>query len=148
MAHDRELTDRELRTACGEGRMSHQRLRIVRAADGMAGTFTVEELHLSAKRSVPGLGIATTYRAVTAMASSGTLAVVGERNGRTLYVWCANDEHHHHIICTGCGRVAGIHCPLPEDDALVAVKNAGFTVTRHDLTLYGLCDACRKGGEV
>jgi len=127
--------------------MSRQRLLIARSAAGMHGAFTVEELHRSAQDVVPGLGVATTYRAVAAMAGCGTLAVVGEREGRTLYVWCANGEHHHHLICTDCGRVAGIDCPLPEGDAFASARRVGFTVTRHDLTLYGLCDTCREDGE-
>lgn len=147
MATVHKMTDEELRTACGERRMSRQRLHIARAAAELARAFTVEELHRLAGHSVPNLGVATTYRAVAAMADCGTLAIIGERDGRTLYVWCANDEHHHHLICTGCGRVAGIDCPLPEGDGLAAAQDAGFTITRHDLTLYGLCDACRDGGE-
>jgi len=142
-----EVDEKALRSACGPGRMSRQRLKIARAAADMRGAFTVEELHHSAARTLPGLGLATTYRAVAAMAGCSTLAVVGERDGRTLYAWCAKDEHHHHLICTGCGAVAGIDCPLPEGSALSAARDAGFTVTRHDLTLYGLCDACREDGE-
>ena len=146
-SHSHTMSEDSLRAACGSGRMSPQRLRIAATAAEMPGAFTVEELHVSAGEIVPGLGVATTYRAVAAMAGCGTLAVVGEREGRTLYVWCAKDEHHHHVICTGCGRVTGIDCPLPGGDALSAACDAGFTVTRHDLTLYGVCDVCREGGE-
>lgn len=147
-AHAYTMTDTELRAACGTGRMSAQRLHVARAASRMHGAFTVEELCEEARVQAPGLGAATAYRAVAALTGCGTLAVIGERDGRALYVWCANGEHHHHVICTGCGRVAGVDCPLPEGDAIASATDAGFTVTRHDLTLYGVCDVCREGGDV
>ncbi len=146
MTQHHETNDAALREACGSGRVSTQRLGIARAAANMAGAFSVDELHHSACEDVAGLGVATVYRAVASMTDCGTLTVVGERDGRTLYVWCTDDGHHHHVICTGCGKVAGIDCPLPKGDALVSATEAGFTVTRHDLTLYGLCAACRERG--
>lgn len=136
-----------LRAAFGGGRTSPQRLAIARAAHAMRAAFTVEELHRSASRDMPGIGIATTYRAVAAMHECGTLALVGEKDGGALYAWCAHDGHHHHVVCTACGAVAGIDCPLPEGRAPRIPEAAGFTITGHELTLYGLCPRCRKAGE-
>lgn len=57
-------------------------------------------------------------------------------------------EHHHHLICRGCGDVADFTVP-PEierrlDDALTdAASLAGFDATHHRLDLVGLCARCQ-----
>jgi len=144
---DHRTDEATLRAAFGAARTSPQRLAIARAAQGMCGAFTVDELHRAATRAMRGIGVATTYRAVAAMLASGALVLIGERDGGTLYAWCAKDEHHHHVVCTRCGAVAGIDCPLPEDRIPRAVEAAGYRITRHELTLYGICPRCHEAGD-
>jgi Fur family transcriptional regulator, ferric uptake regulator len=47
--------------------------------------------------------------------------------------------HHHHFQYDICKRVFDVH-DCPGDLARLAPK--GFTVERHELTLYGRCDRC------
>lgn len=139
--------DAALRLAYGSTRVSRQRLELARCAAGLGRAFTAEELHERALGTLPGLGMATTYRAIAAMTFAGALAAVGERDGRALYAWCAErGEHHHHFVCTRCGRVERVDCPLP-GDALDGARHGGRTVTRHELTLYGLCASCQTEEE-
>lgn len=131
----------EVRDLFGERRVSAARHTIARAAAALHGAFTVEELHASATRSEPGVGMATVYRAVAAMSAAGSLAPVGYRDGSALYALCAGGTHHHHLVCTGCGTVVGIACPV--DQSLErAARQAGYTVTGHEVTLHGLCRSC------
>jgi Fur family transcriptional regulator, ferric uptake regulator len=57
-------------------------------------------------------------------------------------------EHHHHLICRGCGDVTDFTVP-PDierrlDDALAdAASVAGFDATHHRLDLVGLCSRCQ-----
>ncbi len=125
----------------GEGRVTARRRAIARAADAMPGAFTVDELSSAVRESAPGTGTATVYRAVAAMEAAGTLERVGARDGSALYVRCHADAHHHHLVCTGCGSVAHAECPLGEE-SVRALAGTGFTVTGHEITLYGLCPAC------
>jgi Fe2+ or Zn2+ uptake regulation protein len=106
----------------------------------MRGAFTVEELAaavhaLDAKASAT----ATVYRAVSAMEAAGHLERVGVRHGCALYASCADSGHHHHVVCDGCGRTAAAPCPLGGTPAA-----DGFVVTRHEVTLYGLCRECAE----
>jgi len=132
------------RSPYAPGRMTAQRRAIAEAARGLRRAFTVEELHAAALARFPGLGMATVYRATTALAAVGTLTQVGERDGGALYAFCDRGDHHHHLVCTGCGRIAGMECPL-DTTALAAADSAGFTVTGHEITVYGLCHSCEKG---
>ena len=91
----------------------------------------------------PAIGLATVYRAVSAMEDSGWLTRVGESGGNALYARCERAGHHHHAVCMACGRVEHTPCPVGEDST--ASVPPGFRVTSHELTLYGLCDACDPG---
>jgi Fur family ferric uptake transcriptional regulator len=126
----------------GGRRMSAARLRIAASVPSIGGAFTAEDLHeVVSAGDGPGIGVATVYRAVAAMTAAGSLAAVGARDGSTLYALCTGGEHHHHLVCTGCGTVVGIGCPI--DGALRrSAEEAGYTVTSHEVTLYGLCRDC------
>jgi Fur family ferric uptake transcriptional regulator len=136
-----------LARAYGAGRVSAPRLAIARAAERASGAFTVEELSVSVRRYDPGVSTATVYRSVAAMAASGYLTRVGERDGATLWARCGQAHHHHHLVCTSCGATAHTACPV-DASALAAATPEGFTVTSHDVRLYGLCASCagRPGG--
>jgi Fe2+ or Zn2+ uptake regulation protein len=56
-------------------------------------------------------------------------------------------EHHHHQICTSCGRVQDFTLParlersIDVNLAKVADQN-GFSMQHHRLDLIGICQAC------
>ncbi len=127
--------------AYGQARMTPQRLLIAQTAASMPGAFSVEELERTVRASDASTGVATVYRAVSAMLASGWLERVGERDGSALFARChAGAHHHHHVVCDGCGRIEATDCPVvvePEDGS-----PGGFVITRHEVTLYGLCPQC------
>jgi Fe2+ or Zn2+ uptake regulation protein len=57
------------------------------------------------------------------------------------------DHHHHHLMCSQCGRVDDF-VVLPEveealDRALAqAAAEAGFEIDHHRLDLFGICQRC------
>jgi Fur family ferric uptake transcriptional regulator len=127
----------------GARRTSAQRAAIARAAERLERAFTVEELAEATDRGPDGRrpGIATVYRAVSAMSAAGHVERVGDRDGRALYARCDAGGHHHHLVCTGCGSVAEAPCPL-DAAALASAADQGFVVTRHEVAIYGLCPVC------
>ncbi len=129
-------------TLYGRARVSAQRAAIAEIVPLMRGAFTAEDLHRAVAAHTPGIGLATIYRAIAAMQEAGTLASVGERDGSALLAACARNDHHHHLVCTGCGRVVGIECPIDEA-TLRAAEREGHLVTSHQIVLYGLCSRCR-----
>lgn len=128
--------------AFGDGRVTPQRELIARSAQSMPGAFTIDELGEVVRAADSSLGAATVYRAVAAMVESGWLERVGEKAGSSLFARCgAGARHHHHVVCDGCGKVAVAECPV----VIAAGDSAGddsFVITRHEVTLYGLCPAC------
>lgn len=132
--------------AYGGRRITPQRALVAHVAATRPGAFTVEELAEAVRAQEPAAGaLATVYRAVAAMEESGFIERVGARDGGALYLRCGHDGgHHHHVVCDGCGRVAHAECPVgPTVEASAA---EGFVVTRHEITLYGLCPECAARG--
>jgi Fur family ferric uptake transcriptional regulator len=126
--------------------MTAQRATIVDAAAQIGTAFTVDDLAVAARGIDASVGLATVYRAVSAMEESGWLERVGERAGSALYARCVASGHHHHLICTTCGRMERAECPLGSV-ALNSPTAGGFVVTNHQVTLYGLCPDCALGRE-
>ena len=125
----------------GAKRASSQREAIARVADRLGRAFSPDDLLAAAREVVPKIGVATLYRAVTAMEESDFIERIGSRDGAALFARCHGAGHHHHLVCTGCGLVAETDCPVhPERSA----ENAGFKITGHSLTLYGLCPLCQE----
>jgi Fur family ferric uptake transcriptional regulator len=126
--------------AYGRARTSSQRLAIAATVEDSAKhAFSAEDIASEVRRDSPTVGLATVYRAVAAMQEAGFIEAVGERDGATLYARCGHKGHHHHLVCTGCGAVVDIECPLAaERDGA-----GGFQVTGHSLVMHGLCPHCR-----
>ncbi len=49
------------------------------------------------------------------------------------------DHHHDHIICEKCGKIETVDCQLDSPK-----KIAGYEVSHHHLTLFGVCAVCRE----
>ena len=55
--------------------------------------------------------------------------------------------HHHHLVCSRCGRIEDDPVPPEVDEGLQSLLGAvaartGFKVTDHRLELRGLCQRC------
>jgi Fur family transcriptional regulator, ferric uptake regulator len=120
-------------------RATAQRQAVLRVVGEASGSFTVADLHDRARRLEPSLGLATTYRTVELLRSSGAVhPLLGE--GRHAYVRC-RPEHHHHLVCTNCGGVEETElCAAPSEAELR--RRHGFTAAAHELDIYGTCRRC------
>lgn len=120
-------------------RATPQRRAVLRAVGEAGGSFTVAELHESARRLEPRLGLATTYRTVELLrASGGVHPLLGD--GRNAYVRCRPD-HHHHLVCTSCGAVEETDlCAAPSEADLR--RRHGFRPAGHEVDIYGTCRRC------
>lgn len=129
--------------AYGTGRVTRQRRLVAETAVAMPGAFSVDDLASVVRAADAAAGVATVYRAVAAMLASGWLERVGERDGSALFARChAGAHHHHHVVCDECGRIEATECPV----VVEPVGSGSFVITRHEVTLYGLCPRCAANG--
>ena len=105
------------------------------------GHFTAADLVEDARPH--GIGRATVFRSIELFASLGLVERVDLPGGDHAYVACET-AHHHHAICTNCGRSFDV-----DDAGLSEVlarmgSRSGFRVTAHRLEIFGLCATCQR----
>ena len=102
---------------------------------------TAQELHARLARTHPRLGLATVYRTLEMLRELGLVASTRRGGGELAYLYCAGD-HHHHAICTRCGRVDEVPCrSLPGFERMLS-SGLRFQLTEHQLEFYGVCARC------
>jgi Fur family ferric uptake transcriptional regulator len=89
----------------------------------------------------PAAGLATVYRTLEMLKRIGAASAAVAASGETAYLFCPV-EHHHHAICTRCGRVDDVPCRSQATFARMLVSRPRFTLVQHRLELLGLCARC------
>lgn len=124
------------------GRNRRNRAALLDAGRTMGRAFSVRELHTAARAMVPGLGLATAYRAVERWQNEGFVEQAGNRAGEAMYLVCDAHGHHHHVVCVECGATSILKgCAL--SSALEASAAAGFELLDRELgALPARCGPC------
>ena len=97
----------------------------------------------------PSLAQSSAYRNLTALEQADVVRRVNGADEFARYELAEDlTEHHHHLICSACGRVEDTAMPgaieTAIEDAIARVEREhGFAVQSHRLDLLGTCRACR-----
>ena len=87
----------------------------------------------------PEVGMVTVYRALDLLSGLGLVRRL-DLGGGACYELA--EDHHHHLICEGCGDITEFEqCPV--DLQGLAPAGGDFEVRAHSLEVYGTCSACR-----
>jgi Fur family ferric uptake transcriptional regulator len=105
--------------------------------------LSAAEIHKSLRKRRRQLALTTVYRTLQHLTGLGAVSNRMMPNGELGYLFCANDEHHHHAICTGCGHVEEVNCRVIDEFKKLLVTRQGFALDDHSIELYGRCAACR-----
>ena len=120
-------------------RLTPQRRAVLDAVSEQEGAFTVVDVYDRARRHEPSLGLATVYRTVELLRSTGSIRPLAGA-GEGAYVRC-HPGHHHHLVCISCGAVEETElCGAPS--ASVLQRRHGFRAQSHELDVYGTCRRC------
>jgi len=121
-------------------RSTRQRSAIRQVIDEAHRPLSPPEVLELAQQQVAAMGMATVYRNLKLLVDEGAVQVVTLPGDSPRYE-SSGHAHHHHFQCEACGRVFDVHA-CPGD--LSSMAPAGFQVSHHELTLYGLCADCRQ----
>ncbi len=122
-------------------RLTAQRKIILRHLAAAKKYVTAQELHARLARAQPRIGLATVYRTLEMLRQSGMVARLARSPGETAYLYCGGD-HHHHAVCTRCGRVDDVPCrSMPRFERMLS-SGLRFRLTEHQLEFYGVCARC------
>jgi len=117
--------------------------------DLMAGQhccLTAQDIFDRLREDGTVVGIASVYRALELLSRMGLVRRVDLAEAAYYEPAHPGGEHHHHVVCDRCGKVAQF-----EDEALESAieRLAGrlkYSVAEHDVVLRGACPDCRRRG--
>ena len=122
---------------------THQRDVIVDAFFQIDFHTSVDDLYSEIRKRDKSIGYATVYRTLKLLKESGLAREWNFGEGHARYEHVADaSEHHDHMICLQCGNIEEFENERIERLQDQVAKDHGFTVTRHNLELYGTCRKC------
>jgi len=143
---DTMITEKKLVTMLRrEGyKMTPQRRAILKEVADAHDHLTPAALFERVQHSQPKIGLVTIYRTIQILEEVGLICEMhAERTSRS-YLLKRAPEHHHHIICSGCGTVADItNCGLEKLQNRLS-KETGFEIEGHLLEFFGYCRQCQR----
>ena len=96
-------------------------------------------------RSLPQ---SSAYRNLSVLEDAGVVHRVVSHGEHARYELAEDlSEHHHHLICSSCGRVEDFVTPPPVERAVEravgeAARRSGFDPRSHRIDLIGICADC------
>src|SRR5919205_3651090 len=113
-------------------RITPQRLAMAEALMNGNKQMSANELFDRVRRKHPYIGRATVFRSLDMLAEAGVVQRI-ERSGHvSAYVWC-EPGHHHHLVCSRCGRVDELTEELVDPLISRIAKQVGFQVNHATL---------------
>ena len=104
-----------------------------------------DEIYRRVRQTLPHISLATVYRNLQRLVQEGKIrsVVLGERVAR----YDPEISDHDHFICERCGRVIDLFLERDRQVDLTPLAKAGYLVTAHNLTVYGVCEVCAERGD-
>jgi Fur family ferric uptake transcriptional regulator len=115
--------------------------------------LSAEEVYLAVHKIQPNVGLTTVYRTLELLVHMGLVLKFDFGDGRARYELSEGPKgmrHHHHLVCTNCGRVIDYTDFIDDEIELLSRTEKGlqkkfdFEITNHLIQFYGLCDKCRS----
>jgi Fur family ferric uptake transcriptional regulator len=98
---------------------------------------------LEIDRRLSSVGRATVYRTLDQLEQLQLINRVDVGGEGAAYERNDPRQHHHHLVCTRCGRLLPFEDPALEEAIHAVAERADFEVTAHDVLLRGLCPRCQ-----
>lgn len=132
--------------------MTYPRKMIVQLLSKLPIHPNAKEIYIELQKIDPNIGFTTVYRTLDLLVKMGVLNKLNFQNGTSRYelIKSEQDKHHHHLICTQCGKIINYSDLLQEEIELFnkienTLKNKfKFEIQKHEVEFYGICEDCIK----
>jgi len=116
--------------------------------------LSAEDIYFTIHKKCPATGLTTVYRTLELLEQKRLIHKFDFGDGHTRYemVEGAHKKHHHHLVCTACGRVIDYSYFINEETELITQmevalsKRYNFKIVTHQVHFYGLCNKCKNKG--
>jgi Fe2+ or Zn2+ uptake regulation protein len=126
----------------GGFRLTAPRRTLADLISGREAHFTADDLVREARERRLGVARATIFRTLELLTALGVVERLDLPNGDHAFVAC-EPLHHHHIVCSTCGRSADVPDREIREAVEVIGRETGYRVDSHRVELFGLCPRCQ-----
>lgn len=136
-----EVTERLRRSG---QRYTSARRGLVTTLLGLARPATIAELG----SLDPGQSQSSLYRNLTVLERCGVVRRIPTADGTARFELSEDlSHHHHHLVCSSCGRIEDVTLPAAVEATLHRVtaelgQEHGYRLQGHALELIGTCGSC------
>ncbi|MGB2705852.1 MAG: Fur family transcriptional regulator [Candidatus Omnitrophota bacterium] len=136
----------------GGYRITVPRQEILKVLSQSDEHLSAEDIYLRVHKIYPAVGLTTVYRTLELLTEMELVFRFDFGDGKARYelaVGPKGERHHHHLVCTKCGRVIDYTDFVNEEKELLDKTEKGlskkynFNILNHQIHFYGLCDKCR-----
>ena len=121
------------------GKVTPERMAILRALYRTDGHFSVEDILSLAEQEDVNVSRATVYRTLDLLAESGLAKRHAFQGQETLYESTLNTGHHDHVICMDCKQITEFFNPELEKLQTQILKELEMDHVHHVHQLYARC---------
>ena len=142
----------------GQGKIRRVGYRMTTGREAILNVMALSAEHLSAEdiyirvhEQKPSIGLTTIYRTLELLVSIGMVAKFDFGDGRARFELLQGPKcvkYHHHLVCTGCGRIIEYSDFIAEEISILESiqaklsKKYDFVITNHLVQYCGLCSKC------
>ena len=138
-----DVTEERLREA--GHRASAPRSSIIEVISRQECCLTAREIAERVRDDGREVGTATVYRALELLHALGAVQRLDTGDGFARYEPAEpSGEHHHHVLCDGCGGVFAFKDRALERAIHDLSERLVFDIAAHDVVLRGSCGSCTR----
>ena len=105
--------------------------------------MSAEDVYKTLIESGEDVGLATVYRVLTQFEQAGLVKRHNFEGGHFVFE-IDQGAHHDHMVCVKCNQVYEFVDEQIEKRQEQVATAAGFKITDHSLTIYGICQKCNE----
>lgn len=123
-------------------RSTRQRAAVIALLETVDGFRSAQSLHDELRQRGENIGLTTVYRTLQTLSESGQVDMLRTDTGESVYRSCADQDHHHHLVCRYCGSAIDVSGREVEAWATKVAEEHGFSDVTHTIELIGTCTNC------
>lgn len=139
-----KLTERKISTELRRHgyKLTPQRRAVIDTIVTSPDLLTPTRIFEKVNHNHPYIGLVTVYRTLELLSRLHLICELHTGSSCPTYT-ISNAEHHHHLICSSCGKVVDFtgHNLAPLENRLT--RESGFKIQDHVLEFIGVCAACQ-----
>jgi Fur family ferric uptake transcriptional regulator len=119
------------------------RRAVLKLLDAQTCALTAVEIESALSEAERRVSRASVYRILDEL--EGLRLVQRVETGQAMVRYervCAHEEHHHHLVCDGCGLVMPFSDEALEQAITSLSQRVPLTVSEHEIVLRGECSDC------